>query len=373
MNLILPLKQHEIIYQDNFNQLLQHGTDLGVSDFFIGSQRPIKARLHGKMEFFTSFDVTNTHATQIAELIYGSTGVSSRLVGKSLSCSYQFRANKKNYRFRVNMMKSISGITVVLRPLDAIPPKLSDIGMESKIPDALVSMFGHVAGNKLGKLFIIAGETGSGKSSSIAALIRYLIEESPLRENGLVGYTAEDPVEYLYSLIDDHTSMVEQYEMHKSFDSFPDAVRSFMRMDPNFVVIGEIRDYETLSGVMQISNTGHVAISTIHANSITQIVTRMVDLLPSKENGAADVKQLLELMGVAIYQKLVPRKIQDLSNKKGGRVAIREYLIFTEEVREYLSNHLGELSQATQHCVEKYGRSFAQHTNELIRDGVINA
>lgn len=377
MSFALDIKQEEIIEKDVLERILRHGTDLGVSDFFIQSKRPIKARLHGKMELFTDFDVTRTHATQIAELIYGSVGVSSRLVSQGLSCSYDFRvkvsdSEHKDYRFRVNMMKGISGIMIVLRPLDAIPPKLSEIGMETDIRDALVSMMGHVSGNTLGKLFIIAGETGSGKSSSIACLIRYLIEESPLREDGLVGYTAEDPVEYLYSLVDDHTSVIEQFEMHKSFKTFPHAVREFMRMDPNFAVIGEIRDYETLSGVMQISNTGHVAISTIHANSITQIVTRMVDLLPSKESSVADIKQLLELMGVAIFQKLVPRKKKDLSQKKGGRVAIREYLIFTEEVREYLANNLDNLSKATQYCVEKFGRSYAQHTQELVREGVID-
>jgi defect-in-organelle-trafficking protein DotB len=365
MSLINSIAQHQIIYPEYFNRVLKLGTDMGVSDFYISSQRQIKGRLNGFNKYFTNFDLTPSHVNRLCELIYGSSGVSARLVGDGLPCSYQFKVDKSVYRFRVNMMKSISGSYIVLRPLDGIPPRLSEIGMENEIIDSLVSLCDDRSSVSSGKMFIIAGETGSGKSTSIASLLRYLVEESKLSKKGLNIYTAEAPIEYRFDEVEDGSSVIQQFEKFKGFDCFSGAVRHFMRMDPNIIFVGETRDYETLDSVVQASNTGHVAVTTIHANSVSQIVTRMVDLISSRS--LSDIKRVLESIGVAIFQKL-------LTTSDGkGRVAVREYLVFNNEVNTYLLDNINDLSRATQYCVNNYGRSYDNHIQQLISEGVIDA
>jgi defect-in-organelle-trafficking protein DotB len=294
-------------------------------------------------------------------------------VGKDLDCSYQFKDKDKLYRYRVSMAKDIQGVFIQLRPLESVPPKLSEIGMDPVIVDSMVSMCDGGNNHGMGKLFIIAGETGSGKTTSIASLIRYMIEESRLNEDGLVIYTMEAPVEYSYDEINANRSVVRQFEKGKCYETFYDAVRGFMRKSPDVINIGETRDYETLEAILQASNTGHAAITTIHANSVAQIVTRMMDLIPKDLRESGEMKRVLESMGVAVFQKLVKRKVRDESSNKGGRIALREYLIFTPEVQSYLLKHVdGNLTQAVQYCVEQYGRSYAQHRDELIEKGMID-
>ncbi len=370
---VLAMEQHEIVQVKQFNLLLKTASDLGASDIYIEVKRQVKCRLHGVLEYFTYFDLTRGYVNQLAEMVYGSSGVSSRLVGKDLDCSYQFKAGDKLYRYRVSMAKDIQGVFIQLRPLEPIPPRLSEIGMEPVIVDSMVRICDGGNNHGMGKTFIIAGETGSGKTTSIAALIRYLIEESRLKKDGLVVYTMEAPVEYSYDEINANRSVVRQFEKGKCYETFYDAVRGFMRKSPDVINIGETRDYETLEAILQASNTGHAAITTIHANSVAQIVTRMIDLIPAELRESGEIKRVLESIGVAVFQKLVKRKIRDASSNKGGRIALREYLIFTPEVQAYLLKHVdGNLTQAVQYCVEQYGRSYAQHRDELINKGMID-
>lgn len=362
---ILPMEQHEIVDQDHFNRLLQHGTDLGVSDFYIITQRQIRGDIHNTLEALTEFDLPRGYVTQIAELVYGGSGISTKLVAEDVDCSYQFKADNKTYRYRVSMAKDIQGILIVMRPLPARPPRLQDIGMDKVLIDGFIAMCSNSDALTKGKLFIIAGSTGSGKSTSIASLITYAVEDSPLKTHGTVIYTAEAPVEYSYNEINEGRSIVRQFEQGKGFDVFSNAIRSFMRKKPHIINIGETRDYETLEAILQASNTGHVAITTIHANSVAQIVTRMVDLVPANLRTDGEMKRLLESIGIAIFQKLIKRK-------DGKRVALREYLIFTPEVQDYLIAHRDNLTQAVQTCVEQYGRSSEKHLAQLVEEGVVD-
>jgi defect-in-organelle-trafficking protein DotB len=120
------------------------------------------------------------------------------------------------------------------------------------------------------------------------------------------------------------------------------------------------------------SETGHVGITTIHANSVSQVVSRMLGMIPDHLRTQGEIKKVLSLLGIVVFQKLLRRKAVDTSQKRGGRVAVREYLVFTEEVQNYLLDHMDDLTRATQYCVETYGRSYQQHFNQLAEKGVID-
>lgn len=369
---VFELQQYEITHKDKFDALIAHYTNLGVSDFMIGSRRAIKAKLHGRNIFITEFSVTDQQTSEIAEQIYKGRGLSAELFGKGLPCSYSFRHKNEQYRYRVNIVREYNGVFIVMRPIDSVPPKWSDLDLEPEILEAYVKLLTSTNNEIMGSALLFAGETGSGKSSSIASMNRYIFEESPLREQGLNFYTAESPLEYLYTEIDEGTSAIAQMEVPKNTEKFSGAIYEMLRMDPDVIMVGETRDYETLDAMIQASETGHVVITTIHANSVSQVVNRMLGMIPDHLRTQGEIKKVLSLLGIVVFQKLLRRKEVDASQKRGGRVAVREYLVFTEEVQNYLLDHMDDLTRATQYCVEKYGRSYQQHFNQLADEGVID-
>ena len=366
------LAQYEITHKDKFDHLLSHYTNIGVSDFMIASRRAIKAKLHGSNTVITDFSVTETQVTQIAEMIYGGKGLSAELFGKGLPCSYTFRYQQQKYRYRVNMVREYNGIFIVMRPIDAIPPKCHELGIPDAIRNAYIQLIDPLHNNIAGTALILAGETGSGKSSTIAALNRYLFESSELRQKGLNFYTAEAPIEYLYTEVDEGQSAIAQLEVPKNVGTFPEAIYEFLRMAPDVIMVGETRDYETLDGMIKAAETGHIGVTTIHANSVSQVVTRMIGMIPDHLKTEGQVQKVLHLLGIVVFQKLLPRKQIDGSKKRGGRVAVREYLVFTKIVQQYLLDHLNDLTRATEYCVDRYGLSYQQHFKQLVAEGVID-
>ena len=366
------LEQYEITHKDKLNALLAHYTNLGVSDFMIGSRRAIKVKLHGHNELITSFSVTETQVSQIAEMVYGGKGLSAELFGKGLPCSYTFRYKNEKYRYRVNIVREYNGVFIVMRPIDSMPPKCSDLRLEPEIIKAYEALLDPLNNNIRGTCLVLAGETGSGKSSTIAALNRHIFETSSLRDAGLNFYTAESPIEYLYTEVDDNKSAIAQLEVPKNVATFPKAIYEFLRMAPDVIMVGETRDYETLDGMIKASETGHVGVTTIHANSVSQVVGRMLGMIPDHLRTQGEIKKVLSLLGIVVFQKLLRRKSLDSTRKRGGRVAVREYLVFTQEVQDYLMDNLDDLTRATQYCVEKHGRSYQQHFNTLAEQGVID-
>ena len=211
-------------------------------------------------------------------------------------------------RFRVNVFSQRGNIAAAYRRLPFDAPGLDDLNL----PPAIVGL-----SEKRKGLVLITGATGSGKSTTMAALVKRLTEE-------LEGHilTIEDPIEYLYP----HSkAQVNQREVGVDTESFASGLKSALRQDPDVVVVGELRDPESMGAAISIAETGHLVFATMHTNTAAGAVTRMVDAFPPNKQDVIRTNLSMSLLAV-VAQQLIP-------STDGGRALACEVLIATQAIR----------------------------------------
>src|SRR4030043_1309166 len=211
-------------------------------------------------------------------------------------------------RFRVNAFYQKGYLSAALRLIPNRIPTLEELH--------LPSTFGNLTKLRQG-LILVAGPTGHGKSTTIASLINKINEEK-----GVHIITVEDPIEYVYP---SRKSLIAQREMHLDTHSWEISLRSVLREDPDIVLIGEMRDYETIESVLTIAETGHLVFATLHTNNAAQTIDRVVGVFP--ENQQEQVKmQLSNVLEAVLSMRLLP-------GREGGRYPSIEILLATPAVR----------------------------------------
>ncbi|WP_375172074.1 PilT/PilU family type 4a pilus ATPase [Marinobacter sp.] len=224
-------------------------------------------------------------------------------------------------RFRVNIFKQRNEAAIVARNINTEIPKFDDLGLPSVLKELIM--------NKRG-LVLFVGGTGSGKSTSLAALIDY-------RNSNVGGHiiTIEDPVEFVHR---HKKSIVNQREVGVDTRSFKNALKNTLRQAPDVILIGEIRDRETMEHALEFSETGHLAISTLHANNANQALERIINLFPDEKRPALLMSLAQNIRGF-VSQRLVP-------TADGKRCAAVEVLLGTKTVQELiLKNRLPEIKE----------------------------
>ena len=211
-------------------------------------------------------------------------------------------------RFRVNIYHQQSLPSLAARAIANVIPSLSDL----HLPPVLNRIIGLKQG-----LVLVTGPTGHGKSTTLAAIINQI---SKSRAVHII--TIEDPIEYVYH---SDLSIISQREMYNDTLSWANALRSALREDPDIVLVGEMRDFETIAAALTIAETGHLVLATLHTNSAAQTVNRVVDVFPQEQQDQIRL-QLSTSLSMIISQRLVPA-IQ------GGRVPATEILIANPAVR----------------------------------------
>ena len=221
-------------------------------------------------------------------------------------------------RFRVNIFKQRNEISMVIRNIKTDIPNLNDLGL----PEVLKSMI-----MKKNGLILFVGGTGSGKSTSLAALIDY-------RNSNSKGHiiTIEDPIEFVHN---HKMSIVNQREVGVDTDSYEDALKNTLRQAPDVILIGEIRDAETMEHAMAFAETGHLAISTLHANNANQALDRIINFFPEERRN-----QLLNDLSLNLRAFISQRLVPTIDNK---RCAAIEVLLGTPMVSELVKK--GEVEQ----------------------------
>ncbi|CAN5345448.1 type IV pilus twitching motility protein PilT [soil metagenome] len=226
-------------------------------------------------------------------------------VNKEIDFSIDF-SNKA--RFRVNAYTQKGTWGIAFRRIPLIIPKIDELGLPKIIHDFTTKRQGFI---------LITGPTGHGKSTTLASIINEINNT-----RGVHIVTIEDPVEFIFSPV---KSIISQREMHEDTHSWSIALRSVLREDPNVVLIGEMRDYETISAALTIAETGHLVFATLHTNSAAETVDRIVDVFPEEQQSQVRL-QLSNVLEGVVSQRLIPAVA-------GGRVVATENMVPTNAVK----------------------------------------
>lgn len=211
-------------------------------------------------------------------------------------------------RFRVNVYQENEGPSIALRTIPERIPTLEDLGFPEIIHDFTTRNKG---------LVLCTGPTGSGKSTTLAAMVNAINES---RRVHII--TIEDPIEFLHK---DKKALITQREVETHTQSFPAAIRSALRQDPNVILIGEMRDLETISAAITLAETGHLVLATLHTQDAPQTVDRMIDVFPPHQQQQVRTQLSTTLLGV-ISQRLIPRADGQ------GRVVALEILVRNDAI-----------------------------------------
>lgn len=252
-------------------------------------------------------------------------------------------------RFRVNVYKHLYGISAAFR---VIPKQIRTLD-ELRMPPILKEF----AKNKKG-LILMTGPTGSGKSTTLAGLIN---EINYSRREHII--TIEDPIEYLH---EPQMSMIHQREVGSHTQSFASALRGCLREDPDVILVGEMRDLETIENALHAAETGHLVFSTLHTNSAAETVNRIINMFPAEQQQQVRTGVASSLVAV-IAQRLLPMSM------KQDRVALLEILAATDAVRNLIrEGKTHQLDSAIQTGTDAGMRSFQKSLDELLQNNLIS-
>ncbi len=263
---------------------------------------------------------------------------------RDLDLSYQV----EDYRYRINCAYEKNNITITARVIKAELPTLAEIGMPPVVEELLDLPQGFI---------LVTGPTGCGKSTTLAAMINHI---NSLHSRHII--TLEDPIEYIFT---PDKSIILQRQLGTDMLSFGSGLKHILRQDPNVIMLGEMRDLETIAAAVTLAETGHLVLATLHTYSAAQTVDRIIDIFPPYQQGQIK-SQLSNVLSAVISQRLLPRK-------NGGRIAAREILINNPAVANLIRE--GKIAQIRS-AIETNSAigmvTLDRHIKELYQAGEIS-
>lgn len=252
-------------------------------------------------------------------------------------------------RFRGSAFKQRGETSLVFRYVRNDVPTVEELGLPTVLNDMVMAKNG---------LVVVVGSTGSGKSTSLAAMINH-------RNSTAAGHilTLEDPIEFLH---EHKRSVVAQREVGVDTESYSAGIRSAMRSAPDVILIGEIRDHESMEYALKFANTGHLCLSTLHANNAVSALERMITFFPSADQENEVVRVAQNLRGI-VSQRLVP-------TLDGGKCAAVEVMVNTPRIQDLIAKQdLSEMRNSIEQGSKYQMRTFDQALIELYENGKISA
>ncbi len=331
-----------------FQQLLGKAVAAKASDIHFKVGQPPGARVHGDMVYFRVDKIAQQDTEAIAQILVKDPRYQEKL--------FELREYDTSYsvpnlgRFRVNVYKQRGTFAIVMRHIPTHIPTFEEIGAPAVCQELA---------EKLNGLVLVVGAAGNGKSTTLTSMVGYMNKTRALHI-----VTVEDPIEYLH--IDDKSS-VSQREVGPDTESFARALRAALRQDPDVILVGEIRDEETMDIALKAAETGHLVLSTLHTPDCGRTVQRLLSLLPGDPQESRQ-RIAAALQGI-IAQRLVPKA------DGSGIVLAAEVLIATGTVRESIRRP--ESNPSIKSLMEKgahpYGMlTFEQALTKLFEQGIID-
>ncbi len=270
-----------------FEEMVRFAVENGASDIHLASNNLPSYRKNGKIMNYKGTEILDedTVMKYIDEVLEPADYLKFCNTG-DIDSAYQFG---NLARFRVNAFKQRHGATLVMRVIKLNPPKLGDLNLPRSIAKILNLQEG---------LVLVTGPTGSGKSTTLAALINEINHREELHI-----ITIEDPVEYMHSPA---KCIINQREVGQDSETYSSALKSALREDPDIILMGEIRDLESMSIALRAAETGHLVFSTLHTESAAKTIDRLIDMFPVERQKQA-LNQLSTTLKAVISQRLLPR------------------------------------------------------------------
>jgi twitching motility protein PilU len=329
----------------DIRQLLSAMVERDASDLYLAVDSPPMLRVEG----FT--EAVGTEALDSA----GVEALAMSLMSERQQAAFEEKlemnlavASERLGRFRINVYRQRGTVGVVVRQIKSRIPTLDGLGLPPVLKTIALSRRG---------LVLVTGAAGSGKSTTQAAMLDY-------RNENTAGHilTVEDPIEFVHA---HKKCIVSQREVGFDTLSFAEALRNALRQAPDVILIGEVRDLETMEAAITFAETGHLCVATLHSNNANQAIERVMNFFPASRHGEIYLQFSLNLRGI-ISQRLVP-------GVDGKRVAALEILIDTPWVKDLIKKgEVDTIKEAMEHSTQEGGQTFDQALYTLYAEGRIS-
>ena len=330
-------------------EVFKAAIEKGASDIHMKSGDVVRARIHGTLYPLTEQKLTHEQVRQIAlKLIPHERDRQKIDELLDYDCSWGLPGLG---RFRVNILRQRGTFSIVMRVIPIEIPNFEDL----RLPEVLETIAQAERG-----LILVTGVTGSGKSSTMAAMIGYINRN---RQRHIV--TLENPIEFLHR---DQRCSVTQRDIGTDTESFKTGLRAALRQDPDVILIGEMRDKETIDIALKAAETGHLVISTVHTKNAAQTISRLIAVFESSEQDMIRMR-IAETLQSVISQRLLPRK------DGNGRIVACEVMLVTGTIQDLIRDpeRVDEIIELIAEGRGHYGsQTFDQHLMDLVKADLVD-
>lgn len=328
----------------DITELLAFSVKNKASDLHLSAGLPPLIRVDGDMR---KLNIEPLNDKQVKALVYEIMNDKQRKeYEENLETDFSFEV-KDLARFRVNAFVQNRGAAAVLRTIPSEVLTLDQLGA----PDIFREIIQHPTG-----IVLVTGATGSGKSTTLAAMIDYI--NSSKREHIL---TIEDPIEFVHQ---NKLCLISQREVHRDTHSFNNALRSALREDPDIILVGELRDLETIRLAISAAETGHLVFGTLHTNSAPKTIDRIIDVFPAEEKSM--IRSMLSESIRAVISQTLLKKIG------GGRVAAHEIMVGIPAIKNLIrEDKVAQMYSVIQTGMQHGMQTMDQCLQKLVAQGVI--
>jgi twitching motility protein PilT len=330
-------------------KIIQAAVERGASDLHIKAGDVFRARIDGQLVPLTKQRLTPEQTKAIALRFIPNEEDRARVDKiQDYDCSWGAPGIG---RFRINILRQRSSFMIVMRVIPFEVPTFESLSLPTVLQQVATAERGMI---------LVTGVTGSGKSSTLAAMVNYINRSM---QKHIV--TLENPIEFLHR---DLQSSLTQREIGTDTESFKSGLRAALRQDPDVILIGEMRDPETIDTAMKASETGHLLLSTLHTPDATTTISRIIAMFPPEEQAIVRVR-LADALHAVVSQRLLPKK------DGHGRVAALEVMQVTATIKDLIldPNRTTEIKEFIAEGREQYGmQTFDQHLMDLVQSDVVD-